>query len=106
MSGGDGICCNMTAMTREERARYEFLRTQLEAAVTSVEELADGYSLGLRQGGISPGELAEWLSFEKKCCPFFTLCASEQGGSQRLRLTGPHGVKDFIRAEFSAIRFE
>ncbi|MBV8514487.1 MAG: hypothetical protein JO260_04225 [Acidobacteria bacterium] len=106
MSGRDGICCNMMAMTREERGRYEVLRAKLEAAVTSVEELADGYSLGLREGGLAPGELAEWISFEKRCCPFFTLSAGEQGGSQRLQLTGPDGVKDFIRAEFGAIRFE
>jgi hypothetical protein len=96
----------MTAMTREERGRYEILRGKLEAAVISVAELADGYALRLRDGDIAPEELVEWIGFEQKCCPFFTLTASEQGGSLILLITGAPGVKEFIRAEFGSIRFE
>ena len=96
----------MTAMTREERASYEILRGKLEAAVISVADLADGYGLRLRDGGIAPEELMEWIAFEQKCCPFFTLTASEQAGSLILLITGGAGVKEFIRAEFSAIKFE
>jgi hypothetical protein len=96
----------MTAMTREERGRYEILRAKLEKAVISVADLADGYGLRLRDGAIAPEELLEWIAFEQKCCPFFTLTASEQAGSLILLITGQSGVKDFIRAEFGAIRFE
>ena len=106
MSDGGGFCCDMGAMTREERGRYEILRAKLEKAVISVAELADGYGLRLRDGGIRPEELVEWIGFEQKCCPFFTLTASEQAGSLILLITGRSGVKEFIRAEFSAIRFE
>jgi len=106
MQNGGAFCCDMTAMAREERGRYEILRAKLEAAVISVAELADGYGLRLRDGAIGPEELVEWIVFEQKCCPFFTLTASEQGGSLILLITGSPGVKDFIRAEFSAIRFE
>jgi hypothetical protein len=101
-----GFCCDMTAMTREERGRYEILRAKLEAGVISVAELADGYGLRLRDRAIAPEELVEWIAFEQKCCPFFTLTASEQAGSLMLLITGRAGVKDFIRAEFSAIPFE
>ena len=96
----------MTAMTREERGRYEILRAKLETSVSSVADLADGYALRLRDGAIAPQELVEWIAFEQKCCPFFTLTASEQAESLILLITGRSGVKDFIRAEFSAIRFE
>ncbi len=106
MSDGGGFCCDMGAITREERGRYEILRAKLEKAVISVAELADGYGLRLRDGGIRPEELVEWIAFEQKCCPFFTLTASEQAGSLILLITGRRGVKEFIRAEFSAIRFE
>jgi hypothetical protein len=78
----------------------------LEAAVISVAELVDGYGLRLRNGAIGPEELVEWIAFEQKCCPFLTLTASEQARSLILLITGDAGVKDFIRAEFSAIRFE
>jgi hypothetical protein len=102
----NGFCCDMSAMTHEERGRYEILRAKLEAAVISVAELGDGYGLRLRDGAIGAEELVEWIGFEQKCCPFFTLTASEQSGSLILLITGPTGVKDFIRAEFSAIQFE
>jgi hypothetical protein len=101
----NGFCCDISAMTREQRGRYETLRAKLEAAVISVAELGDGYGLRMRDGAIPPDELVEWIGFEQKCCPFFTLTASEQSGSLILLITGPTGVKDFIRAEFSAIRF-
>lgn len=106
MTESGGFCCDMTAMTREERGRYESLRAKLEAAVISIAELDDGYALRLRDGAIGPEELLEWIAFEQKCCPFFALTASEQAGSLLLLITGRDGVKDFIRAEFSAIRFE
>jgi hypothetical protein len=106
MSESEGFCCDMTAMTREERGRYEILRAKLEAAVVEVKDLADGYSLQLGDGGITAVELDEWILFEKKCCPFFTLTMDGQAGALKLRITGRAGVKDFIKAEFSAIRFE
>ncbi len=106
MTETGGFCCDMTAMTREERDRYEVLRAKLEKSVISVAELADGYGLRLRDGAIGSEELVEWIAFEQKCCPFLTLTASEQAGSLMLLITGRDGVKDFIRAEFSAIRFE
>jgi hypothetical protein len=106
MTEDSGFCCDMTAMTLEEREQYETLRTKLEAAVVSVAELADGYGFRLRDGAIGPEELVAWIAIEQKCCPFFTLTASEQAGSLILLITGAAGVKDFIRAEFSAIRFE
>ena len=101
-----GFCCDMTAMTREERSRYEILRAKLEKAVVGVADLVDGYGLRLRDGAIAPEELVEWIAFEQKCCPFFTLTASEQAGALILLITGRNGVKDFIRAEFGAIQFE
>jgi hypothetical protein len=106
MTDGGGFCCDMTAMTREERGRYEISRARLKAAVISVAEIADGYGFRLRDGAIGSEELVAWIAFEQKCCPFFTLTASEPAGSLILLITGAAGVKDFIRAEFSAIRFE
>ena len=105
MTESGGFSCDMRAMTREERDRYEVLRAKLEAAVVSVEELPDGYRLHLRSAVLA-AEVAEWIAFEKKCCPFFTLTTDGYADSPRLQITGRAGAKDFIRAEFSAIRFD
>ena len=45
---------------------------------------------------------AEWISLERRCCPFFgfTLEMERHGGPLWLRVTGPKGIKQFIRAEF------
>ena len=45
---------------------------------------------------------AEWVSFERKCCPFFafTLEQPKDLGPLWLRITGSEGVKAFIEEEF------
>jgi hypothetical protein len=45
--------------------------------------------------------LAEWVRLERKCCPFFTFAIEVEGvtGATWLTLSGPPGVKEFIRLE-------
>jgi hypothetical protein len=108
MTESPQFVCNMNAMTGEERARYDVLRGKLEQAVERVEELENGYTFRLRDGSISLEEVAQWVEYEQKCCPFFGLGveAAPQKGPIALRATGEPGVKDFIRMEFAGIRFE
>jgi len=96
----------MHAMSAKERARYNVLRQQLEAAVQQTTQLPDGYAFQLQSERISLVELAEWVSYERKCCPFFDLVieAPHENASLSLKVTGSAGVKDFIRAEFSALQ--
>jgi hypothetical protein len=47
-------------------------------------------------------DVAEWISMERLCCPFLTF-QLETSGSEAdysLRVSGPTGVKDLLRAEF------
>ena len=98
----------MNAMIKEERARYDVLRRKLEQAVERAEELENGYVFRLRAASISLEEVAQWVEYEQKCCPFFGLGveAAPQKGPIVLRVTGEPGVKDFIRMEFAGIRFK
>jgi hypothetical protein len=98
----------MNAMTKEERARYDVLRRKLEQAVERAEELENGYAFRLRDASISLEEVAQLVEYEQKCCSFFGLGveAAPQKGPITLRVTGETGVKDFIRMEFTGIRFE
>ena len=108
MSDGLGFACNMSAMTLEERARYGVIREKLEKAVCAVLELENGYLFRLFSGVVSLEEMAEWIEYEEKCCPFFGL-GVETGldeGPIGLRVTGAAGIKEFIRAEFAAVKFE
>lgn len=54
------------------------------------------------ESAISIVDLAEWISFERKYCPFFTfeIGLEEHSGPLWLKLKGAEGIKRFIRAEF------
>jgi hypothetical protein len=45
---------------------------------------------------------AEFVAYERLCCPFFNfvLEVTPQAGPMWLRLTGGEGVQDFIEKEF------
>ena len=108
MTHAPQFACNMNAMTKEERARYDVLRRSLEQAVERVEELENGYTFRLRDASILLEEVAEWVEYEQKCCSFFGLGveAAPLKGPIALRVTGEPGVKEFIRMEFAGIRFK
>ena len=92
------IACALT--TPELRAREQFLQREVISGVRETRELPDGYALRF------PGEaewlatLAEFIRFERACCPFlrFELHAEQQDGPLWLRLRGPAGTKEFVAA--------
>ncbi len=93
------IACNLGAIPDADRPRYFALRAQVLAAVESAAEIDDGFTL--RVGG-DIVSLAEWIAFERLCCPFLSFrLAVEGAGPVRLELGGAEGVKDFLRAEFA-----
>jgi hypothetical protein len=95
--------CNIKALTAEERARHKQLGEKLTAARKEIVELPKGYEFQFSPKSITIGELAEWVSNERKCCPFFDFHIDLEGEGSLLclRLTGEEGIKAFIRAEFA-----
>ena len=96
---GERFACNANTLSAPERARHEELSRRLFAAVDEQRELADGYAFRMTADNLV--RAAEWVSLERRCCPFFTfgLEQSRNGGPVWLRVTGPEGVKAFIREE-------
>jgi hypothetical protein len=95
--------CNLKALTLAERTTHEGLTKRLMAAVQKKQEVPDGYAFGLDSARMPIADLASWVDFERRCCPFFDfqLDWRRDNGAVTLRLTGREGVKDFIRAEFT-----
>jgi hypothetical protein len=62
-------------------------------------ELPDG--LAFRFPAEAYDTVVRFLAGERLCCPFltFTLEITPERGALWLRLTGPAGIKEFIRAE-------
>jgi len=97
-----GFYCNLKALSPPERERLHQLVEKLKAARMATRELTDGYAFRLQTEQISISELAEYVSSERKCCPFFDFEIEVQrdGGPLWLRLKGKEGVKEFMRHEF------
>ena len=100
-STSSGFVCNLGVMNEDERARYLALSRKLMGAGEERREFHDGYAFKLAAQKISILEIAEWMTFERRCCPFLNLQieAEPNAGPIWLRMTGAGGVKEFIRAE-------
>lgn len=94
------FACNMRALTKAERAGYPKLARALLGAVEETREMENGYAFRLPPTMLKTA--AEWVSLERRCCPFFSfaLQLSRDEGPMWLEVTGSEGVKPFIRAEF------
>ncbi len=102
MTENSGFYCNLNALSPTERARHRELSSELVAARIETKELPDGYAFRLQSETVSVADLAEWVSAESKCCPFFDFEIELQrdNGPLWLKLRGKDGVKQFIVSEF------
>jgi hypothetical protein len=95
------VACTLSGpelgVRREELG--EILAGRLKA-----EELEDGYEFLFPGDGGWAARLAEFVLFERACCPFFAfeLGFEPGGGPIRLRVRGPEGAKSIV-AEMVAI---
>ena len=68
------------------------------------DELEDGYEFAFAGNAEWVGELVDFLSSERICCPFFAfeLIFEPDLGSIWLRVRGAEGVKEFIERVYGA----
>lgn len=94
--------CNVKALNPTERRNHKELTDKLIAARKDIVETEKGYEFQFTPANVSLAELADWVTAEGKCCPFFDFHIDlEHGGNLLcLRLTGEEGIKPFIRMEF------
>ena len=66
------------------------------------EELRDGSACRLPGDGKRIGLIAELIVAERECCPFlaFEVAALPNMGPVIVRVAGPAGAKDFLKAVF------
>ncbi len=92
--------CDMAALSREERTAHVELITRLFGSlVQETRELPDGYAY--RFGGEHYSLLADFVTNERRCCPFlaFKLDVAPYAGPIWLQLTAEGDVKPFLREE-------
>lgn len=94
------VICSLS--DAEKREREATLLARFRSGVIAVEELGDGYSFRVPGSSEWLVLVAELMIAERECCPFLTfqLIAEPQMGAVNLRITGPEGTKEFLRAAF------
>ena len=94
--------CDLAAMTAEQRTRYHALGRQLRPGVLEFKELPNGYAARFPLQAEMLLLVAEFITLERLCCPFFTLGleVEKERWPLWLKITGRRGIKPFIRAEF------
>lgn len=98
--GESALACDFGAMDGEQRERYRALRRRLGEDFREVRELKDGYAFRHSSEADVLVALAEYVSLERLCCPFFDFAieVGRDSGEVWLRMTGPEGTKAVLRA--------
>jgi len=98
-SGGEHFACNLGALTKDERTQHAKVSKKLLDSVQETKELKNGYAFRMPAGSLLTA--AQWIAFERRCCPFFAfeLEQSRDSGPVWLSVTGTTGVKEFIKEE-------
>jgi hypothetical protein len=86
--------------TPTERAQHLERSRALFRAVERLTEHSDGF--GLQVASSWRAEVWHWVEAEGRCCPFYRFAVGEEydGASLLLRVSGPHGAKEILRAAF------
>jgi len=99
------LACNMNVFTPIERENHIQTTTRLFQSVQNVREVESGYEFIFPNpdGAEILIRMAEFISNERRCCPFlkFTLTIDTDPPPIALTLTGPEGTQEFLRAEFA-----
>lgn len=93
------LYCTLT--TPELQRRKATVLLNLQKQILERKELENGYSFRFPGEDEVIDELTEFIKTERACCSFFTFDLSVKGDKTEswLRLSGPAGVKEFIRNE-------
>jgi hypothetical protein len=98
------LACDLTAISATDRPRYNELRRILASSAIAKRDLPNGIAIQIAPDKVTLPQLAEWISMERKCCPFFNfkIEVAPDSGPVHLTLTGPPGIKEFLASAFSA----
>lgn len=95
--------CELNIFTGDEAQRYVTVRASMKRAARETRELPDGYAVRLPEDPVVFRNVAEWITLERRCCPFLSLGLTwSEGDAVWLSVTGGPGVKAFLARQLSA----
>lgn len=95
------VACRPFALSPAERTRSQELRARVTAAVQEVRPREGGYAYRLGADPEVFRATAEWVTLERRCCPFlsFELHWEPEPAEAWLHLYGPEGTRAFLAEE-------
>ncbi len=98
------LACELGVFSAEDDNRHEILLNKTLAAILEVREVEDGYSVSFSSENFLT--TAEWISLERRCCPFLSFQIRFSDGDDLfwVTLSGPNGTKDFLKTFFDSPR--
>jgi len=95
------IASNLNAFSEDEKKRYDELLGRLKGNMMLIEESDSGYQIHLNYNKNAWLEIAEWITLENMCCPFFQFAQQliTQDKIIILHITGPEGAKEILKQE-------
>lgn len=99
------FACEMYALTPEQREHHGSASRELFADVSAVREATNGYAFRLPQESNTLLRVADFITYERLCCPFFTFNVEVEphGGPIWIELSGVEGAKAFVIAELGGL---
>jgi hypothetical protein len=93
------LTCKLT--TPELTERKATVIASLRKQILTTKELKNGFPYKFTGSDIMVDELAAFVKTERECCDcfIFNLSISSDKSEAWLEITGPKGVKDFVKAE-------
>lgn len=74
------IACCHTVFTKEQRVEYKSIWRELETRRKGIMELENGYQYQFPGDAETLRLINEWVSMERKCCPFLTFSVISRAG--------------------------
>jgi hypothetical protein len=98
------VACCHTVFTKEQRVEYKSIWGELETRKLSITELENGYQYHFPGDSETLRLINEWVSMERKCCPFltFSVIAINEEEPVLLQLTGNEEAKAFLRTDIQS----
>ena len=94
------FACRANALDKAQRQRQQALLDTVRRIALGKRDLPEGLALSFPGDAAVFLQLAEWISLERRCCPFLDFALEwKQDDGVTVRLTGQPGVKEFIAAE-------
>ena len=92
--------------TPEVKTRRQEIWGRMERRALGIDELKTGYAIRFPLEDSLFLDLAEFVTYERHCCPFlhFALELEPDDEEVRLRLTGSGGAKEFLSAELAPLQ--